>query len=200
MWTTALAIAPPLIQAISVAVTAVFAILSLNAWKRQMIGKRRIEVAEEALLAVYKAKSAMGFIRNSMSFGGEGAGRPRGNSETEAIAQAKDTYFVQLKRIQDTSGDFAELEKMRLLCQVHFGRRPKPFDAIPKARHTVAVSSRLLVDLAGETGEQAFRERLKADVWEGYGSNGKAEEDAIVKSVAAAVADVEGICRRHLKL
>jgi hypothetical protein len=48
---TWLKVAATVLQAISVAVAAFFAILGLNAWRRQLIGKRKVEIAEEALLA-----------------------------------------------------------------------------------------------------------------------------------------------------
>jgi hypothetical protein len=47
-------VASPLLQAASITVTAIFAILGLQAWRRQIIGQRRIQVAEETLVATYK--------------------------------------------------------------------------------------------------------------------------------------------------
>jgi hypothetical protein len=43
-------VASKLLPAVAIAVTAVFAILGLNAWRRQMVGKRKFEVAEEGLV------------------------------------------------------------------------------------------------------------------------------------------------------
>ncbi len=54
MWEALFKIAPPLIQAVSVAVTAVFAVIGLRAWRRQLLGRRKIEIAEGTLLAAYK--------------------------------------------------------------------------------------------------------------------------------------------------
>ena len=52
------------VQAIAVVVTACFASLGLNAWRRQLVGKRRLEVAEEMLLAAYKAENNLRHVRN----------------------------------------------------------------------------------------------------------------------------------------
>lgn len=200
-WKSVLELAPPLLQAVSVAVTAVFAILGLRAWRQQLIGKRRIEVAEQGLLAAYKVKNAMTYIRSPLSFAAEGVDRTRAAHEEDDVAKAKDTYFVPLKRIQDTSDDFAEFEKARLLCQVYFGDESvAPFDEILQARKKVAIAARMLVDFVGEHGvDRGLYSKLQGDIWEGYSSNGDAANDAITKSVAGAVAAIEGLCRPHLR-
>jgi hypothetical protein len=201
-WEEALKIAAPVIQAVSVAITAYFAVKGLNAWRRQLLGKRRIEIAEEALVAAYKVKNAMSYIRSPGSFGGEGGTRPRVEGENEDLARVKDSYFVPLERMQKTSPDFAEFEKMRLLCQVHFGvDATKPFDEILKARHKVVVAARVLISTADDRAvQQGFREQLRGDIWESYGSGGDVVSDAIVKSVTGAVEQIEAMCRPHLKL
>jgi hypothetical protein len=216
MWDQVLEHAPQILQAISIAVTAVFAIIGLNAWRRQIIGKRRLEVAEEALLAAYKVRDAMSYIRSSGSFGGEGRTRPRAEGEKEnGLARAKDTYFVPLERIHRTSDDFAAFQKARLLCVVHFGADAgEPFDAIIGARNSVSIAAGMLVGMVGGFGaerQQPFMEVLKARIWEGYaaaaaagataaGAGGDiARDDAIANSVAEAVARIEALCRPHLK-
>jgi hypothetical protein len=57
-------IAAPALQALAILVTAIFASLGLNAWRRQLLGKRRFEVAEEVLLAAHKAKLSLAYVRN----------------------------------------------------------------------------------------------------------------------------------------
>jgi hypothetical protein len=190
-----------LLQALAILVTAIFASRGLQAWRAQLVGKRKFEIAEEALLAAYKVRNAMSYIRSPGAFGGEGGTRPRSEPESEGIARAKDTYFVPLERMQKTSDDFARLEKMRLLCQVHFGSESaKPFDAILRARHTVAVAARMLINTAGEQGVGGkLREQWQGQIWESYGSGGDSADDAIVKSVIAAVEQIEAMCRPHLK-
>jgi hypothetical protein len=111
MWDTLFTFAPPVLQAASVAVTAVFAVIGLRAWRRQLLGRRKIEIAEGTLLAAYKIKEAMAYIRNPGAFVG-GSTRPRQADEPEGLASLRDSYFVPLERMQKTSGDFDEFEKM----------------------------------------------------------------------------------------
>ena len=50
----------PALQAASIAVTAYFASRGLNAWRQQLAGKRRFELAEEILVATYKVQTWTG--------------------------------------------------------------------------------------------------------------------------------------------
>lgn len=203
-----LVVIPPILQAISVAVTAVFAVLGLRAWRQQLIGKRKIEIAEQALLAIYKVKNALSYIRNPGSMGGEGQSRPGRNDEPEDLARQRDTYFTPLERIQKSNDDFAELEKVQLLCQVFFGHTAaRPFKDLVKARHSVRVAATMLLQSIKdqERGrlDPKLWERWSAIIWEGYGPVGDGEgerEDEISRSVNAAVAEIETLCRQHLKL
>ena len=47
-----------LIQTVSIAVTAYFAVAGLRVWLAQMIGKRRFEIAGDAVLAAYRVRES----------------------------------------------------------------------------------------------------------------------------------------------
>jgi hypothetical protein len=204
MWEALFKFAPPLIQAVSVAVTAVFAVIGLRAWRRQLLGRRKIEIAEGTLLATYKIQEAMAYIRNPGALVG-GSTRERQPDESDSVARLRDTYFVPLERMQKTSGDFAEFEKMQLLCQVYFDHEAgQSFERVKKARHTVSVAARMLLQTAGEHGmDSASNRKLVAKwcshIWEGYGVEG-AQPDELTEMVSRAVADIEAMCRPHLRL
>jgi len=204
VWDAFLKVAPPVVQAVSIAVTAVFAILGLRAWRRQLLGRRKIEIAEGTLLATYKVQEAMAYIRNPGALVGAST-RERQSDEPEGLARLRDSYFVPLERMQKTSGDFAEFEKMQLLCQVYFGPEAgQPFERVKTARHTVSVAARMLLQTAGEYGMDSDSNRKLvakwySHIWEGYGVEG-AQPDELTDTVTRAVADIEAMCRPHLKL
>ena len=100
MWEAVFKVAPPLIQAVSVAVTAVFAVIGLRAWRRQLLGRRKIEIAEGTLLATYKIKEAMAYIRNPGALVGAST-RQRQPDESESLARLRDTYFVPRTDAED---------------------------------------------------------------------------------------------------
>ena len=188
-------------QAVAVVVTAYFASKSLNAWRRQSLGKRRIEVAEEMLVAAYRAQSAIEWIRNPGAFGDEGSSRPRGSSEPDEMTKLRDSYFVPLERIQKQNEELAQFSKVRVLAQVYFGPSAiKPIDEVMKSLRQVALSARMLISTMeqrrGFGGEKMARqtERWEGDIW-GTGD----EKDEIANRVKIAMGEIEELCRSHLK-
>jgi hypothetical protein len=182
------------LQAIAIIVTAYFASRGLNAWRRQLVGKRRLEVAEDMLLAAYKAASNLRHVRNPLNFG-EGRSRERDPGERPGMASSKDMYFVPLERLRGLSDELAQVSKVRFLAAVHFGQEAVlPFDAIHKAYHEVAVAARMLVTTVGELAPSDTAKAL----WEKTIWNGGAEDDPITTVVTKAVRDLEAFCRPHL--
>ncbi len=57
------------VQAVAVIVASVVAIFGINAWKREYVGKRRMELAEEVLAMFYEVRDVMHDIRAPFSFG-----------------------------------------------------------------------------------------------------------------------------------
>ena len=58
-------------QSVSVIFASLFAIYGINAWRREFVGKRRIELAKEALDLFHQARDAIGYIRNVRGFARE---------------------------------------------------------------------------------------------------------------------------------
>jgi hypothetical protein len=184
-----------ILQALAVVVTAYFASRGLNAWRRQLVGKRKLEVAEDMLLAAYKAQSILLHIRNPITFG-EGQSRPRGKDERPGQADAKDMYFAPLARMQKLDDDFAQWAKVRFLADAYFGlEAAAPFDVIQGAYHTVAVAARMLVTTVGELPpNDSNKRKWEEEIWDT-----QRPEDPIHLQVAAAVRQIETICRPHLR-
>lgn len=84
-------------QAVAI-VSACWAIISgVGAWKREFIGKRKIELAEETLAAFFELKDAVAFIRNPWSSGEEGKTRNRADYETKEESQLLDRGYTKTK-------------------------------------------------------------------------------------------------------
>jgi hypothetical protein len=193
-------VAAPVLQALSIAVTAGFAVAGLNAWRRQLVGKRRIEIAEETLFAVYKVRDAFPFFRSpGVPFASEGSTRPgRGENESAGIASMRDAYFVPIERLQDTriADAFAQLSKAALLCETYFGTaNTKPFHEILRARNRVLVGAQMLMRTSGDSAtDRNLVRKWETDIWAGVG-----EPDDIAAIVERSVGEIEAMCRPLLK-
>ena len=82
-------------------ISACWAIVAgIDAWKREFIGKRRIELAEEVLAAFFEVKDAMAMIRNPFSRGDEGGSRKKGEHETETETELLNRGFIVFERYE----------------------------------------------------------------------------------------------------
>jgi hypothetical protein len=180
------------IQTVSIAVTAYFAVAGLRAWRAQMMGKRRFEIAEGAVLAAHRVKESLRFIRTPGSMGEETEGRRGSLDETPEQAKWYDMYFIIFAREEIVREDFAQLGKSRLLCRAHFGEDAvKPFDDLLAVRAKVLAHAVTLMSLGRV---QAFTDselpKLQGIVF--------GNRDAIAATVDDAVSRIETICRPFL--
>ena len=120
-----------IITAISVATAAIAFVVGVNAWKREFIGKRRIELAETVLALFYEAQDAIREIRNPFSLGGEGKTRKRSDNEREEVSALLDQAYVVFERYQKREKLFAELRSMKYRVMATFGSNAgDPFDEL----------------------------------------------------------------------
>lgn len=136
---------PDAITAISVAVAAIAFVAGVNAWKREFVGKRRIELIENVLALFYEAQDAIREIRNPFSFVGEGATRKRSEHEREDEAQLLDQAYVVFERYQKREKLFAELRSMKYRVMATFGSKAgEPFDELNMVLNEIFSSARIL--------------------------------------------------------
>ena len=91
-------------QSVSVILAALFAIYGFDAWRREHIGKRRIELAEDVLSLFYQASDAIDQMRNPFGFDGEGSSRKPLEKEYPKHKQALDAAYVLIERYGRHSG------------------------------------------------------------------------------------------------
>jgi hypothetical protein len=108
-------------QAIAI-VSACWAIISgIGAWKREFIGKRKIELAEETLATFFEIKDAVSFIRNPWSSGNEGSSRKRGDYETEAESKLLDRGYIVFERYESKKEIFVRFNTLKYKFMAMFG-------------------------------------------------------------------------------
>src|SRR5690349_11453365 len=97
-----------IVQAVSI-LAACWAIISgVGAWKREFIGKRQIELAEQLLERFFEVKDAIAFIRNPFSGLEEGKSRQRRPGELQAESELLDRGYIVVERYQKREGVFSE--------------------------------------------------------------------------------------------
>jgi len=108
-------------QAIAI-ISACWAIISgVGAWKREFLGKRKIELAEETLAAFFEIKDAITFIRNPWASGNEGRTRQRAVGETEAESQLLDRGHIVFERYESKKDIFVRFNTLKYKFMAVFG-------------------------------------------------------------------------------
>lgn len=187
-----------ILSALSIIVASLVAIYSINAWRREFQGKRKIELAEEVLALFYEARDAIGAIRNPFGFQGEGSTRKPEDNETPEQKNARDRAYSVYERFQKHKEIFSKLHSMRYQLMARFGKESgKPFDDIRKIVIEITVSADMLAELWCERSYSEEKERLVASeikehtsiIWH------SGTKDAIVPRVEQIITDIENICR-----
>lgn len=165
--------------AVAAGVAAAQGVKSLTAWRQETLGRRRIELAEEVLAAVYEAKEILEWIRSPASFAAESEGREGREEEDEDVRRQRDTYYPHIKRISDNAEFFARVRAQRYRVIATFGQEAtRSHDVIWDVRARVLSAAQTLMRMRMNAPgvamtefqiERAYeaRSRLEAVVWAG---------------------------------
>lgn len=105
---------------------ACWAIISgVGAWKREFIGKRKIELAEEVLASFFEVKDAIATIRNPFSSSDEGKSRQRGDHETKEDAELLDRGYIVFERYEAKKEIFVHFYTLKYRFMASFGHDQK---------------------------------------------------------------------------
>lgn len=151
-------------------VSACWAIVSgVGAWKREFIGKRRIELAEETLATFFEIKDAIAFIRNPFSFGGEGTSRVVHEGETSEETELLNRGYIVYERYEKKREVFVKFETLKYKFMANYGADSETiFKDTNKSVNSIFSSAKLLVNTywkeQGKSGksDKEFKKHLDA--------------------------------------
>lgn len=183
-----------IIKTLSTIVTAAVACWGVSTWRRQVVGKRRMEIAEEALLAAYQVRDVIAAARMPVTFKGEGSTRPPFRGEQDFQKEILDSFYAPLERMQKQTDKFASLYLAGQRFRVHFGpQHAEIFGAFHQARMHVMQAAECLIEehIERSTTSEEIK-GWKADLWR---SLSPGRPDDLARSVDEAVGKLETICR-----
>ena len=196
-----------LFAALSPFLTVGLAIFGLYVWRLQLIAKRRFEVAEECLVASYRALNAISSVRSPFGFSGEGKTRERRPEETPEEQQRLDRAYVPIERLERYTDQFASLEKAHVLAEVFLSN-----DAANAVRELLVARNRIAIAAGqmmphredGDRSAEARKRyrRAEAIVWEGIGPNDAedpVDRDVLSEDLKKAKLAIEAGCKAWLR-
>ena len=196
---SAWAIVADVLQGAAAIVVAVCAVYGLTAWRREAKGRRRYELAEEALCVFYETEDAMNAVRSPLGYSSESEGRERQPDETPDEQHFLDNAYVVLRRLDAAKEPFGKLRALRYRFRAVFGpEAAKPFEEVMQARNKVVVSARMASRLCFHLRRRSTleeREKLLNQLFENEDKfYWGADPDPIADQIRAAVEGMEATC------
>lgn len=109
------------VQAFSIFAVCWGIISGIEQWRREFIGKRQIEIAEQALEIFYEVKDAVRFIRNPWLRNGEGDTREKAEGETEEETKLLNKGYIAIERYAKREDTFVKFQSMKYKYMASFG-------------------------------------------------------------------------------
>ena len=193
-----------LVQGASVIAASIAAFFGIKAWREEFIGKRRVELAEEALALFHQANDVVTFMRFPAGFAEESLSRKTEAVETPKQKQIRDDAYVTFKRYNSNLKIFSRIQALRYRFLAQFGKDAvSPFNRLKSILDELFGAARQWVMLS-EIDDRTFSspDKLKEHqaristlekvLWEAD------ETDSISQRLTSIVQEIEHICRPQL--
>lgn len=184
------------------------AIYGISSWRREMMGKRKYELAEEVLALFYEARKKISEIRSIHGNIEEGKNRKPNPNETPEEQKALNDAYVVFERYQKNQEIFNRLHALRYRFMAIFGtNKAKPFYDLNKVVNEIFIAARMLGILwhmRSQTHLPRSKERYdkiiediekyEAIFWEGL-----KDPDPITPKVDSLILAIDEICKPILR-
>jgi len=166
----------------------------LNAWRTEMVGRRKTELAEEVLAGFYRARDILTWARFPASDDNDGGedDRPGAGPDDEELERGE--IFTPVDRLTKESQVFSELQASRYRFMAYFGEEAaRPFEEIRAIRSEVIDSAHNLIRTYGQ--EPTGSEEARRNQWEAAIGWGEGDGDTLRRRLDLAVKAIEQTCR-----
>ncbi len=193
LWVELLKALPSVVTAGTAIVAVVIAKAGLEKWRRETIGKRKAELAEEVLADFYQARDIIKAARSPFGYSHEGLSRQKGENETEEDTRILNSYFAATERLASKADFFAETWARRYRFTAVFGpEAARAYDDLFEVRNEIIVSVRSLISAHGQhlsASDRAAKARWENTIWS------EGEDDPIPGRLDRIVETIEKTCR-----
>lgn len=183
------------------ALTVAVGFVGLTTWRRQILGARRIQLAERGLALFYEARDALSWIRNRGMISTELDAVARIDGEEEDEYLMRRGVMVGFKRYLSYGELFAKIDALRYEFAAVFGKDAlEPFRLLKSATSSFIEAGKVLIPVQQQAAEYAkdtmkeagqLREQvvaLRAEYW------GDDESDKVSIAASRAIRAIETIC------
>lgn len=191
------------VESAAIILAASVGVYSVDAWRREHIGKRRLELAEEVLALFYKSRDIVSHIRSIGGYAHESDSRTSAPDESDDLKSALDAAYVHLERYRSHSDHFAQLQAVRYRFMAQLGvDATRPFDDLHSVLMEICSAANMRMRLARRDsfrGPQAEIdhfdrvERYEKICYQGF------DDDPIQPKMDAILRSIEKLCRAAIE-
>jgi len=175
---------------------ALIAYKGLERWKRETVGRRRIELAEEVLADFYQARDIVQGARFPHQFSSdEGKTRQQASWEAEDDARTLNSYFRPIERLHKKIEFFSQLHARKYRVLALFGQEAvKPYDELFRIREEIVLAVEMLITTHGFPQLGSHLEDRKS--WETtIGRRQPGTPDPIDPKLTSVIEAIERVCQ-----
>lgn len=186
-----MSLSPEWLSAAGTAVTGLAALVAgwaavrgVDAWRAEIVGRRKAELAEEVLTQFYRARDVLIWARLP--------DRPLDLAEQRADRDRRhQSHASPIERLAQESALFSELQASRYRFMAYFGEAStQPFEQMRAIHGEVMSSAQSLIRDPDERASDAERDRWKDAI--GWVDE---KDDALAHRLADTLAQIERVCR-----
>ncbi len=195
-----------IVESCALIIAALVAVFGIAAWRREHVGRRRIELAEEVLAMFYEARLLVGAIRSRYIYFGEGSSREATEEESLVQKNRRDRANAINERFHRHQASFAKLGAVRFRFMAVFGAdKEQLFERFDQYLGDLLAAADQLegllnIDQIGLTaedyGDGEYKSMLTAARRTFFGTGD--ENDHFRTRLDALIRDVEAVCRKEI--
>jgi len=199
-WFEVIRMAPSIATAAAAIYGVQIARTGIDRWRREIIGKRKAELAEDVLADFYQAREILNAARSPMGYDSDGSTRTPGEGESADETKTLNMYFATIERLQRHQEFFAGMEARKYRFWAYFGPAGlKCFDDFRRLHAEVVVATRMLIRTyrVAKLHEQMEKPGMRQSIekWEAKIWWDGTPEDIISKPLDELVSRIEEICK-----
>jgi hypothetical protein len=189
-----------ILQQVSILIGILVVIYGIDAWRREHIGKRQLELAEDTLALFYEAADAIRHMRHPASFGHETEVLKPGEGETDPQFEARKNASVVFHRYNQYQEIFNKIHASRYRFMAQIGKdESEPFNELRKIVNEITLSARMLARLWARdhfrTDDQWKLHQEQINKHESVFWEGSEEDDPINPKIDKVIEDIEKTCQ-----
>ena len=195
-----------ILKDVSIIIASFTAIYGIHSWRREYIGKRKIDLIEDVLVLFYEANDAIIQMRSIFGYQGEGSSRETTKPESPEEKQVRDNAYVIIERYQKHKELFSKLFALKYRFMAQFGPKySKPFDEMRNILQQIFVSARQLsrlyarIDKPYRDENKKIKDYEKIEQAEDIFWDSGTEDDIIRSQINTAILQIENLAKKVIR-